>query len=312
MDDNLEQRVMECYTQAPFPNNLSRATDFFVELDRTIRWIQLNLDYLSPDLRSSKPVKLLCAGCGTGEEAIALAIIFPHTQIKAIDISKSSLEIAKFNAKKAKIKNVTFQELSIIEGLPKLKQQYDFIYSAGVIHHLSNPYQGFQILRSKLKPKGKMVIMLYNSFGLLFYNLQLKMLHILAGDNFAKRMHWVKIFGLARNKNQAFVFDTYINPQVKTFSIEEIIDWGKKNYLTLIGLVPPLDFNRILEFALQGQDYFFRRKGLVSVVLNITKGLPKQKWSVFTGNTLIFQLLFLLLGKGECQYLFQDSGKEFE
>lgn len=146
----VEDKVRKCYEEAPFPDTLSKAKDFDKSLRDIKYWITLNLEFLSSSLVNSNPKTILCAGCGTGEEAIVLALIFPKSKIDAVDISEKSLLIAKQNIKKAKVKNINFKKLSIIEDLPKFKKKYDLIFSAGVIHHLTNPQLGFKLLSEKL------------------------------------------------------------------------------------------------------------------------------------------------------------------
>ncbi len=313
---NLETKVKKCYESAPFPDNLRKAKSFKKELERTVSWIKLNLDFLSHDLTSSyKPKVILCAGCGTGEEAIALSKIFPDSKITAIDISKPSLKIALQNIKKAKVKNIYLRQLSIIEDLPKLKRKYDFIYSAGVIHHLSNPKQGFDNLVSKLKPKSKLVIMLYNSYGLFFYKLQLTILDILGGTTESTRIFWLKVLQLGSGKEKAEIYDSYINPQVKTFTIEQIMVWAKERKLNLEGVVPPLSAQRLVEYATGGKRYVFRRKKILTLVLGLSLLLFRSKNAENTrgkinlsrNKTFIYQMLFLFLGKGECQYILTNS-----
>lgn len=314
---DIETKVRKCYEQVPFPDNLRRAKNFNKELDRTIEWIKLNLEFLSSEVASSKPRDILCAGCGTGEEAIALARIFPGASITAIDISRESLQIAKLNSKRARTKNVTYKKISIVEDLPKTSKKYDFIYSAGVIHHLSNPRKGFKILTTKLKRESKMVIMLYNSYGLFFYNFKLFVLGLLSGSNTKLKMFWIKLFGLDKGKNDAFIYDTYINPQVKTFTIEEILGWIRSEKLDAVNVVPPLSLSLLIKYATQGQKFFFRRQKLVSLALRCaraifkssksknrtTSQISKRPASFPLYKTLFSQLIYFLLGKGECQYL---------
>ncbi len=312
----LEEKVKRCYESVPFPDTLRPSSDFNQTLNHIVYWIDLNLNFLSKGLRYTKPKTILCAGCGTGEEAIALSKIFPKSNIDAIDISKNSLSIAKQNIGKAKIKNITLIQSSIILDLPKFNKKYDLIYSAGVIHHLSNPKLGFKILTNKLKKEGKMVIMLYNSYGLFFYKCQLWLLKLLAGGNFKKRLTLVKILGFGRGKDKVFIFDSYINPQVKTFSIENIKKWVNEEKLVLVNIVPPLDIGKMIEFATAGQGYFFRRKKLLSTILSFLKLFypkkrfkknDKEKITFPLWKTLFYQIIFLLLGKGEVQYLLQPK-----
>lgn len=308
----LEGRVKKCYESAPFPDTLRKAKDFHKSLDHITYWIKLNLEFLSKDLITLKPTKVLCAGCGTGEETLAISTIFPSSQIDAIDISDHSLQVARQNINRAQVKNITLKKCSIIDDLPLSRKKYDFIYCAGVIHHLANPKLGFKILVDKLNTKGKMVIMLYNSYGLFLYKCQLLLLKILCGDNQKKRLYWVKLLGFEKGKDKVLVYDSYINPQIKTFTIESIKGWAKEEKLAMTGIVPPLNLGQIIEFAVSGKEYFFRRQKLLSFILSILKLVYKKsrrdkpkKITLPFWKTFFYQIIFLLLGKGECQYLLE-------
>lgn len=312
----IEEKVKLCYKEAPFPDNLRRAKKFNKELKRTIDWIKLNLDFLSANISGTSPSNILCAGCGTGEEAISLAKIFPKSKIDAIDISSESLKIASQNIRRAKVKNITLAMCSIVEDLPHEKKKYDFIYSAGVIHHLSNPRIGFKVLTRKLKEKGKMVIMLYNSYGLFFYKCQLALLSLLSFGSIKARMFWVQFLGFDKGKGKVEIYDSYLNPQIKTFTIDDINSWAKEEKMRIEGIVPPLNLQRIVVYALSGKKYFFRRKKILALALNITRlitaHMPLQKTNSKSPNlnpvtNFFFQLMFLILGKGECQYLLENK-----
>ena len=71
--------------------------------------------------------------------------------------------------------------------------------------------------------------------------------------------------------------------------------------------------NTIMKYAISGQKYVFRRKGLLSLVLKIIKpfseGIAKtshKKLHLPIYKTIFFQLIYLVLGKGECQYLIEN------
>ena len=307
----LEARVQKCYEGAPFPDNLRKAKNFNAELQRNIDWVALNLKFLSESLIRSKPRTILCAGCGTGEEALSLAKIFPKSKINAIDISSTSLAIAKKNARKAKVNNISFQKISIIDGLPRIKGKYDLVFSLGVVHHLSDPRLGFKILRSKVEKRGSLVVMLYNSYGLFFYRCQLWFLNLIAKASVKRRLAFVKLLKLGKGRSKAYIYDTYINPQVTTLTINTVRQWGEEENLEVVGIVPPLNISRLIEYGTEGKRYYFRRKGVMSFAFAvskiISKVLPNKRGGKNSGRLRMFcyQLLFLILGRGECQYLFK-------
>ena len=111
-----------------------------------------------------KPIDVRVAGCGTGYEAVMLAMIFPEARITAVDLSRASLAYAAMKAREHNIANVTFAQADLLK-LKDLELRYDYIAASGVLHHMENPFQGWSVLRGLLKPGGLMRIGLYSRIG---------------------------------------------------------------------------------------------------------------------------------------------------
>tara|TARA_R110001592_G_scaffold144484_2_gene367620 strand:+ start:5542 stop:7422 length:1881 start_codon:yes stop_codon:yes gene_type:complete len=145
--DNVSSAVREQYENFPYP-----------------RWTVASRHAFNKDVvreLQKGGVKILNAGCGTGKEAIQMAYTFPDAEITAVDLSRSSLAYGIFKAEQMGIKNITFKQADIME-LGGLDEQYDYIASAGVLHHLKDPKAGWKILYDLLKPNGLMRIALYS------------------------------------------------------------------------------------------------------------------------------------------------------
>lgn len=311
-----EQKVKKCYESVPFPDILRKAHHFQKELDKLVFWTKLNLKFAGIDFKKCRPQTILCAGCGTGEEVIVLSSLFPSSRILGIDISASSLKVAKENIKKAKKKNIKLKRMSILDDLPSMKKQFDMVYSSGVIHHLQNPKKGFFILSDKISEKGSYVISLYNSYGLVFYNLHLFILDILAGKNMRRRKFWALKLNFHDGRNETFLTDAYLNPQVNTYTIGKVKAWADQKKIKMVGICPPLSLTGILKFAFEGKNYISRRKGIVSLILDINQKLfsldssDRHNYSQYRYSSLrafIFQIVYALLGKGECFYMFTKN-----
>ncbi len=112
----------------------------------------------------STPLRFLNAGCGTGQHALQSASLYQDSQITAVDLSRASLAYAKRKAEEYGIKNVHFYHGDIL-SLGALDQKFHVIESAGVLHHMHDPMQGWRVLRDLLMPKGFMFIGLYSTFA---------------------------------------------------------------------------------------------------------------------------------------------------
>ncbi|BBN83593.1 hypothetical protein PA25_35780 [Pseudoalteromonas sp. A25] len=107
---------------------------------------------------------ILIAGCGTGLQVIELAFANPDGHITAIDISPMSISYAQQMVKRYQLSNVEFRLLDILEA-KQLAQQYDFIISTGVLHHMASPESGLKVLAELLKPQRTMVLGFYSELG---------------------------------------------------------------------------------------------------------------------------------------------------
>jgi SAM-dependent methyltransferase len=106
----------------------------------------------------------LIAGCGTGLSTVEFARHARSARILAVDLSLASLSYAKRMADRAGLTNIEFAQADIME-LGTLGRQFDFIDASGVLHHLADPWAGWRILLSLLRPGGAMQVGLYSELG---------------------------------------------------------------------------------------------------------------------------------------------------
>ncbi len=107
---------------------------------------------------------ILIAGCGTGHHSIKFAKSFPDAKILAIDLSMSSLCYAMNKSQSLGVHNIEYAKADILE-LKVLEKKFDIVSSSGVLHHLSNPEEGWRILLSLLQPDGCMHVGLYSELA---------------------------------------------------------------------------------------------------------------------------------------------------
>lgn len=151
IDDATSEAVRAQYEEFPYP-----------------RWKNLTPATIHPEtegfLQEGAP-DILIAGCGTGREALQLAAALPHAKITAVDLSLTSLSYAIDRARLHGLdKNITFAQADILK-LGDMGMQFDFIASAGVLHHMQDPTAGWRVLASLLKPHGVMRLGLYSSLA---------------------------------------------------------------------------------------------------------------------------------------------------
>ncbi len=104
---------------------------------------------------------VLIAGCGTGLQSIDAAPRFRDAQVLAVDLSLSSLCYAKRKTRELGLSNIEYAQADL-QKLGSLNREFDVIESAGVLHHLADPWAGWRTLLSLLRPGGMMMLGFYS------------------------------------------------------------------------------------------------------------------------------------------------------
>src|SRR5258708_26947671 len=111
---------------------------------------------LWPERRDLGGLRVLDAGCGTGDTAVAIARANPDMEVVGIDLSTTSLEHARASADRQGVGTNLQLHCLPIQEVAALGMRFDYIISPGVIHHLDNPLVGLRALTDVLPPAGRM------------------------------------------------------------------------------------------------------------------------------------------------------------
>jgi 2-polyprenyl-3-methyl-5-hydroxy-6-metoxy-1,4-benzoquinol methylase/tetratricopeptide (TPR) repeat protein len=147
IDSDISLAVRRQYEENPYP-----------------RWVSADQHLQSVALHGSAPlqaVDVLIAGCGTGLSAIEFAKQYRNARVLAVDLSRASLGYAKRMARLCGINNVEFAQADVMR-LGAIEQRFDLIDASGVLHHLADPWEGWRVLLSLLRPGGSMQVGLYS------------------------------------------------------------------------------------------------------------------------------------------------------
>ncbi|MBI4508436.1 MAG: methyltransferase domain-containing protein [Deltaproteobacteria bacterium] len=117
------------------------------------QWLRKWLDPIGPDDFTGKVI--LEAGCGKGRHTL-VASDWGAAEIVALDLSES-VDVAFFHARERK--NVHVVQGDIL--CPPVRRVFDLAFSVGVLHHLPDPRAGFDKLRGRVKPGGKIAVWVY-------------------------------------------------------------------------------------------------------------------------------------------------------
>jgi tetratricopeptide (TPR) repeat protein/2-polyprenyl-3-methyl-5-hydroxy-6-metoxy-1,4-benzoquinol methylase len=159
----VSEQVRDQYEQNPYPRWVKlpiqrQALHFNEELRRT-----LPLGRFTPLPDDSAP-EVLIAGCGTGGHSIFFAHRFRGVRVLAIDLSLNSISYARRKTQELGITNVQYAQADILK-LDDIARMFDIIASAGVLHHLADPFHGWRILLSRLRPGGFMDLGFYSQLA---------------------------------------------------------------------------------------------------------------------------------------------------
>lgn len=156
-EDDITKKVKEMYLKYPYPSP-SRETAETNELLNLLRIFEIE------SKKKFENLKILDAGSGTGHRIINVAKYFNKSKFIGADISNNSLAIANELKNKNNVLNIDFVQKNILTDISELGK-YNVILCMGVLHHLSNPQKGLEILSKMLEKDGIIFLYLYGSLG---------------------------------------------------------------------------------------------------------------------------------------------------
>lgn len=157
--DGISRDVRELYEENPYPRWVRTARG--EALSGIGAYLYRKFPLARFQRRTITSADILVAGCGTGQHAIEVARRFRDAKVLAIDLSLSSLAYARRKSQELGLTNIEYAQADILE-LGSLGRTFDLIESAGVLHHMADPYAAWGTLLSLLRPGGFMMVGLYS------------------------------------------------------------------------------------------------------------------------------------------------------
>lgn len=101
---------------------------------------------------TQKPLQILDFGCGDGNSSVYLRKYFPNATIVGIDVSEESIK----QAQKKELPNTSFSAFNGLK-IPFEKEQFDFVFTSMVFHHVEHHLHAEILLEIKriLKQGGR-------------------------------------------------------------------------------------------------------------------------------------------------------------
>jgi len=160
VEDQVSRQVQQQYEENPYPR--------WVEVGRVVKptTLQSWLPTFTAELAPAENVggDILIAGCGTGQQAIETAQVFPDARVLAVDLSLSSLAYARRKTHELGLANLEYAQADILR-LSGIGRSFDLIESTGVLHHMADPLTGLRVLIKLLRPRGLIHLGLYSESG---------------------------------------------------------------------------------------------------------------------------------------------------
>ncbi|MGB9635031.1 MAG: class I SAM-dependent methyltransferase [Candidatus Micrarchaeia archaeon] len=246
----VKREVYDFYCNYPYPSIPSIFSKTHRQLMRRI--------FLLAGYRSVRGLRVLDAGCGTGEKSVYLAL--NGAEVTAVDFSPSQLCIAKSLADKYNV-DIDFVQADISNV--DLKKKFDFVLCLGVLHHMPDFHEGFCNVSRHTEEGGRIVLGLYNKYGRLRYRIERKLLRILNGNDPNKIMNFIMNSPFAfplRTASRQTLYDRYAVPYETYHTLEEVRQLFSKNKFSVLGIHPRYVYSDLvsqLVWLLSGKSFFF-------------------------------------------------------
>jgi len=130
------------------------------------------------------------AGCGNGRNSHWLAK-YGAKLVLAFDVEEMTVKVAEKNLANRPECKVLQSSIYDVDNLVEYHERFDYVFSIGVIHHLSDPVSALKSLRGLAGPNGKLIIWVYGKEG------NEKLLLVLRPLRFITRrlpVVWVEVF----------------------------------------------------------------------------------------------------------------------
>lgn len=161
--------VRRFYERIQFPGVRPLEQDSLIFLRKFQRLVQAWND--------ARPMRILDAGCGTGNTTVAVAAQYPSHQFTGIDLSDASLARARQAARERALDNVRFMQWNMLA--PMDGDPFDVVFCFGSLHHTVDMCAALQTLAGEMTHEGTLFLWVYGSHGRHRHALNMELLAML-------------------------------------------------------------------------------------------------------------------------------------
>ena len=157
--EGISRQVQTQYEENPYPRwvRIPRAE----KANAVTRYLAQKFPFAGFERHGAgEDAEILSACCGAGQLMLELAQSLEGT-VLAVDLSLTSLGYAKRKALELGRGDIEFAQADILE-LGAIERRFDVVECSGALHYLADPFAGWLVLLSLLKPGGFMMLSLYS------------------------------------------------------------------------------------------------------------------------------------------------------
>jgi SAM-dependent methyltransferase len=229
--EDITNVVKSFYEQTPFPNydGLENAADLIRKAQKGIFTCLLN-EQIPFNTR------ILEVGCGTGQLSNYLGIA--QRTVFGTDICLNSLKLGEEFKKRNGLKRVGFYQMNLFKPIFK-RETFHLVICNGVLHHTSDPFDGFLAISALVKRGGYILIGLYNKYGRIITDIR-RFVFRVCGDRFRfldPRLHGQDLIEI---KKTTWFLDQYKNPHESKHTIGEVLRWFEETGFDFVYGIPNL------------------------------------------------------------------------
>lgn len=205
--------VSAMYEENPYPRwkNLPIQID---PVDSYAKYLEVRLPGARlPEDPAPGEFEILIAGCGTGRQLMATAMLRPSARIMAVDLCRASLAYARRKMDEIELPHIELAQADILE-LGTLGRRFPYIECCGVLHHLEEPAAGLRVLSSLLEPGGVIQLALYSRTAREHFG-------ILRAQQFAKEHHYTGSADDIRRLRMELVSDPQALPDGRILEVRD-------------------------------------------------------------------------------------------
>ncbi len=250
MNEATIQRIREQFDFAPYPKI---PVEQKPDRNKLFRYNMINSFYLrDQQVVSSQGKSILDVGCGSGFTTLTLALANPEAKIVGIDISETSIELAKSRLLYHGFGEVEFYVMPV-EQLSTLHRQFDYINCDETLYLLSDPVAGLRAMASVLAERGIIRANLHHALQRRVYFQAQEVMQFLGFMDDCDQetalqavrdlfnglgMHaWIKKFGWSSDPKNEDILANHLLRGDRGFRVKDMFDLLAESGLQFISLV---------------------------------------------------------------------------